>query len=164
MSDVATLHQGLNRMAPRSMQVLLRRFVEQRSRDQLATLYGLTLEQADLLVWRAARSFEAALAGHGEPGPLPLVEELEQAQRLAENPSPALVAISELREPLQQALDRAAEEAEASPARAQEEWLRRVAIALVLAVAGYFYWRENYGPKERKPPEPRPAPVHKTAP
>ena len=146
------------------MQVLLRRFVEQRTREQLAELYGVSPELGDLLVWRAARSFEAALTHTPEPSPLPSAQELELARALAASSSPPLIALSELREPLEAALERAALEAESSPKRAQEEWLRRVAIGLVLAVAAYFYWRENYGPKERKPNEPRPAPVQKAPP
>lgn len=143
-------------MSPRLMQVLLRRFVEQRTRAEFATLYGLSLEHADLLVWKAARSFEAALAGRDEPGPLPFEQEQASASAMVEaNPVP-ITQLVEQREPLQRALHQAALEAEASPARAREEWLRRIAIAVVLALASYFYWRDHYAPKERRF-EPRPS-------
>ena len=161
MNDVATLHRGLQRMAPRLMQVLLRRFVEVRPREQFSELYGLDLDQGDLLVWKAGRSFDAALQRLPEPGPLPLDEELRAAKVFAEAPSPSVLALTEHREAIQQALIKAEQEAEASPARARENWLRRIAIVAVLAAAGYFYWRDKYGPKERRPPEPHVMPITK---
>ncbi len=159
MNDVETLHRGLQRMAPRLMQVLLRRYVEVRSREQFSELYGLELDLADLLVFKAGRSFDAALQRLPEPGHLPLDEELRAAKAFAEAPSRSVLALTEHREAIQQALIKAEQEAEASPARARENWLRRIAIVTVLAVAGYFYWRDTYGPKEHKPPEPHVRPI-----
>jgi hypothetical protein len=155
MKDVATLQAALGRMSPRLMQVLLRRFVEQRSREDFATLFGLSLEAADLLVWKAARALDAALAGVDEPGPLPRDEEDAASRAFAASPTEAVVALGEHRVPLQQALVRAELEAESSPAQIRENWLRRVAIVLVLAAASYFYWRDHFGPTSRRPPEPR---------
>lgn len=153
--DVLSLQQALGRMSPRLAQVLLRRFVEHRSRDEFGALYGLQLEQADRLVYRASRSLEAALAGMPEPGPMPDRQEIEQTHALLRAQPPFLTALSAQHEALSVALEQAAREAESSPARAREEWLRRIAIVLVLALAGYFYWRDHFGPKERRPPEPR---------
>ena len=86
------------------MQVLLRRFVERRTREQLATLYSLDLEHADLLVWKAARSLEAALHGQPEPDPLPLTEELAAAHAFAASPLASSLALTEHREVIQKAI------------------------------------------------------------
>lgn len=156
MNDVATLQRALNRMPPRLMLVLVQRFIEPRTPAEFATLYGLDEPHAELLVFKAARSLDAALAGQPEPGPIPLDQEWAGAKALSTGLPPHLADLVSQKATLTVALQRAALEAEASPARAREEWLRKIAIALVLGLAAYFYWRDHYAQKEWRY-EPRPA-------
>ena len=151
--------RALNRMEPRQLQVLLRRVVERRTREQFALLYGIDTEQADLLVWRAIRSFEAALASAPEPPVLSFDQETAEARALANEPElpPYIRGLAEHSDDIEAGIERAEREAEASPSRSRENWLRRLAIALVLVIAAYLYWRDTYAPKERRPPEARPA-------
>lgn len=141
-------------MPPRLMQVLVRRFVEHRSRADFATLYGLDLAHGDLLTLKAERAFAAALSECAETGPQPAEDDWVLAQKLAQQPPPHVLALTGHAAALRTALH-LAEVAEAnSPRRARIEWLRRIAIVVILATAAFFYWRDRYGPK--KPNEARP--------
>ena len=140
-------------LPPREAQVLIRRFVEQRTPETFAALWGLPQPTADLLIWRAARSFEAAL-GDRALGPLPSA--LEEQQRAADAfraaPSPGAVALEQHGEALRAALVEAEAAAERSPARRRENTLRLIGVIVVLALAGYFYVKDK---QTRHPPEPR---------
>ena len=151
------LVQPLLSMPSRHAQVLRFRLVDGRSREDSAQLYGLTSEQFDVLLYRAARDFQ------GDAAQLPdeqllanaatFAAELEQA--LAGEPAPALAtALASLTNNgirVQQLLDEAAARADASPARTREQWLRRVAIVVVLGLTAYFYWQQ----REREANKPR---------
>ncbi len=165
-ADVASTQRALATMPPRHRQVLLRRFVERRTRPEFAALYGLDEPHADLLVWKAVVSFEAALSHREPPQPIEVSREFDAAAALARaldsgQPPPTLRALVDEPDALAQVLAREEAEAETSVARTREDWLRRLAIVLIALAAGYFYWRDHYGPKERKPPEARvPPPGH----
>ena len=54
--------------------------------------------------------------------------------------------LSRNRDELRAMLEKSAAEYAASPDRDRDEWFRRAAIVLVLALTAYFYWREETKP------------------
>lgn len=66
-----------------------------------------------------------------------------------------LAALATHRDGLKRRLADAEAAAARSPARAREVWLRRLAIAVILALTAYFYWRDQHAPPP--PSLPRPA-------
>ncbi len=142
------------RMPPRLMQVLLRRFVENRTRADFASLYGLDVAHGDVLVFKAERAFAAALSEREESLPPAAEDEWVQSQNLAEGLPPHLQVLIDQGAEVQEALHLAEVFEAQSPRRARIEWLRRIAIAAILAIAAFSYWRERNGPK--KPNESRP--------
>lgn len=161
--DVETLHQSLSRVHPRTLQVLLARFVARtpdgdgRPFDAFAAFYGVPPSSAKVLLWRAVREFDAVLRGQPPPVPLPFELEARAAEALhaaLESPlPPTSQELAGLIEPLRALTTHAAtlrerlaaaERAELeSPAYARETWLRRIAIVLVLALSAWFYWRDD---------------------
>jgi hypothetical protein len=161
--DVDGLLAALNRLHPRALQVLLARFVAQtdsgpgRDRARFATFYGVELPAADLLLFRAAREFEAALDGVPPSPPRDFDDEQRASAELVaalESPTPpmsqrlgrlvdALRALTTHAATIRDRLS-AAERAELeSPEYARETWLRRIAIVLVLALSGWFYLKDD---------------------
>ncbi|MDX2013529.1 MAG: hypothetical protein SFW67_25275 [Myxococcaceae bacterium] len=161
--DVEALFAACSRLHPRSLQVLLARFVAEgpsgpgRSAESFATFYGVDRQAAEMLLWRAATELEARLAGRPPPDPRPFADELVAARGLAEalaSPLPAssprlvtlvdaLRALSSHAPAIRERLA-AAEKAELeSPQYARETWLRRLAIVLVLALSGWFYFKDD---------------------
>lgn len=157
----AWLLSALERMPPRSAEVVKALALGGLDRAGMAERYGISPEAADVLTWRAARDLVAAIKNTREP-PLPHEVELREAKALADalssrSPHPLATPLLEIvaeREEVRAALAKAAAEAERSPARARETWLRRLAIAVLLALTAYFFWREQTKPLP--PPEPRP--------
>lgn len=66
-----------------------------------------------------------------------------------------LAALATHRDGLKRRLAEAEAAAARSPTRTREVWLRRLAIAVILALTAYFYWRDQHAPPP--PPLPRPA-------
>ncbi|MBX7098468.1 MAG: hypothetical protein K1X89_12195 [Myxococcaceae bacterium] len=131
MPSVEDYAQALQRVHPRSAQVLIAATLEGRSEAETAALYGLAAEPFATLLGRAtdelAHTLEQPTAG--------LLEAL-RAEATA------------LRTRLE-ALERAEL---ASPAHRRELWLRRLAILAILALTGYYWWRDG------TPPLPGPTP------
>ena len=160
MSEASALHRLLAQAPPRSAEVVKRVTLDGLDLAALAGLFGVDEERARVLVFRAfldvhsggaaavpdaeeARELRAFFAGEAGPVATPL---LTLRAQLEAN-----------RDALRARLEAAAKEWEASPAREREEWLRRLAIVLVLALSAFFYWREQHKP--RPPPERRPTVV-----
>jgi hypothetical protein len=164
--DAETLHQSLSRVHPRTLQVLLARFVAPgaelregngRSLAQFAAFYGVPPAAAKVLLWRAVREFDAVVRGQPPPAPLPFELEARAAEALhgaLESPlPPPSRELASLVEPLHALTAHAtalrerlaaAERAELdSPQYARETWLRRAAIVLVLALSGWFYFKDE---------------------
>ncbi len=118
------------------------RFLEGDSREASAVRYGLDPNVYDQLLERSARPFLARL--RGQPAVV-LADDAEAraAVGLREQTPAELLALVEHREAVKALLVQAEAEAEKSPQRARENWLRRVGIVLILAATAYFYWQEQ---------------------
>lgn len=150
-------YRALTLVHPRSAQVLVAHFVAQtpkgdgRSFAEFATFYGVPEASAKVLLWRAARDFEAATRGDSAQAPLAFEQELREAEALhhalqASTPTALVAALRSLtaNAPVLRQRLRDAERAELeSPAYARETWLRRIAIVIVLALSAWFYWKDD---------------------
>lgn len=123
-----TLARALRASPSREAQVLLRGCA---GTTALATWYGISAPAAEALWEEAAQALAASLgqAGAPEPGP----EGLRQALVAQEAAVRALLALAE-------------EDAERSPERARETWLRRGAIVAILALTAWFYLHQAPAP------------------
>jgi hypothetical protein len=123
------LQAALAQMPARSQQIFAHRFLEERTPEQCAALYGLTLAQWDVLFLGAVNDLEAVLGlppSPSLPGPSRELESL-QAQR------------AEVKALIQQAH----RDYEASPAYSTETWLRRIAIIVILGLTAFYWWRDR---------------------
>jgi hypothetical protein len=142
------LHAALAKTHPRSAQVLAHRLLDDRSREECAALYGLTLDQWDVLFLRSAQDFERALGRSVRDLATPEDGDvLAQAHRLADALNPELRALAEHREELQRLIAQALRDYEASGAYRLETWARTLAIIVIVALTIYFYWRDEQGKK-----------------
>jgi hypothetical protein len=155
MSEVDALFRLLTAAPPRSAQIVKRYALKGESLESIGAAFSVGHPEAKRLVLRALLDVpsggtarlndadEPALVGrvfHEVHGP----HELSQlVKRLRTNAAE-----------LEQRLQRAAEEFERSPDRGRDEWLRRLAIAVVIGLTAFFYLREQNKP--RPPPEKRP--------
>lgn len=152
MSEVNALFRLLTAAPPRSAEIVKRYTLGKQPLEALATLYAVTPENAQRVVLRALVDVESSgserIKDTDEPG-------IAAAVLLGTPSTDALVVrlrslidrLNANAEPLRAELTRAAEEFEKSPDRARDDWLRRLAIIVVLALTAYFYWRENNKPK-----------------
>ncbi|MCY1041319.1 hypothetical protein OV208_08310 [Corallococcus sp. bb12-1] len=157
------LGAALRELEPRTAAVLLRRLVERRTLVECASWYGISSDAFSVLLLRSA----VALARQaGQPAREPDgVEEAAAWERMLaaaveKDTAPVPVALTpvvqvcrrmhELGPEMETALAKAAQAEADSPGRAREEWLRRLAVAALLALTGWLYWT--------RPPEPEPRP------
>lgn len=136
MTDAEVLWRALCRLPPRSAQLLVFRFVEERSPEESARLYGISPDALQTHLDRAGALFVRALQDPDGPPLLPDDEpsgadDREALRRLRENAT--LV---------RQVAEAQARAEEDSPARRREDWLRRVALAVLVAVALWLYLRQ----------------------
>ena len=159
------LGTALRALPPRSAAFLLRRLAQGHSLEDCATFYGISAEAFSLHLLRSALTLAQHLSLPGRP-PETDAEEALWARALAE----ALERESEVHPPslrgavslcrrlrgvgpeVTQALQAAEQAEEASPARGREEWLRRLAILLLLAITAYLYFNRAEEPPARPPP------------
>ena len=155
--DPDSAFRALTLVHPRSAQVLVAHFVAQtptgdgRSFAEFATFYGVPEASAKVLLWRAARDFEAATRGDSAQALLAFEQEVREAEALhqalqASTPTALVTALRSLTSnaPVLRQRLRDAERAEVeSPAYARETWLRRIAIVIVLALSAWFYWKDE---------------------
>jgi hypothetical protein len=140
---------ALKAMPSRHSQVLVKWRLEAMSREALAQHYGVDGVPLDALLLRAARDFQAALAGASQAAPLEWTEEERLAAALRQGApeagplTEALEALSRAPEATLAALRELERAAEASPARRREMWLRRLAVVVILALTGYFYLHDH---------------------
>ncbi len=176
------LQRALGQMPSRSAQTLTFHCLEARPALECAALYGIGLPQWELLYFEAARALagdtrqlpdavraplarqlrladEVLLEGRGEPRP-PEVE--ATLRNLQLTPLIArLRALAEQRDEVQALIVAAERAAAASPARAREGWLRKLAVVAILAVSLFVWLRER---NRTAPPTPTPTQIPLPAP
>jgi hypothetical protein len=157
------LVSALRELEPRTAAILVRRLVEDRPLDACAAWYGIEGEAFSAHLLRAgvalakrtgqsarlpegtdeAAAWERMLAAAVEKDTAPVPVALAPVARVCQR-------LHELGPQVEAALARAAEAEASSPARAREEWLRKLAVAALLALTAWLYWT--------RPPEPTPRP------
>ncbi|MGE6762809.1 hypothetical protein ACQKGO_32665 [Corallococcus interemptor] len=157
------LSQALRVLEPRTAAVLIRRLVERRTQEECAAWYGISSNAFSTLMLRAAVALARQLGQPARPPESP--EEATAWERMlamavekdtAPVPVPLAPVASLCRRmhaqgpEVEAALDQAARADADSPGRAREEWLRRLAVAALLALTAWLYWS--------RPPDPEPRP------
>ena len=164
MSEVDALFRLLTDAPPRSAEIVKRVALGGMGFPEVATLYGVDVPRAQVLVFRAfldvlsgrvrvpdVREDAEVLAMVGSPSPFPASQgEGLQARKLWDQ-------IAANRDELKLQLEKAAQEFAESPDRVRDEWLRRIAIVVVLALTAFFYVREQNKP--HPPPQKRPTSI-----
>ncbi|CAM4473031.1 hypothetical protein HJC10_28385 [Corallococcus exiguus] len=157
------LSEALRALEPRTAAVLVRRLVERRPQAECAAWYGISSDAFSVLLLRSAVALARQL---GQPARSPESPEeatawermLAMAVEKDTAPVPVPLApvawlcrrMHALGPEVEAALDKAAQADADSPGRAREEWLRRLAVAALLALTAWLYWS--------RPPEPEPRP------
>lgn len=159
---------ALRGMEPRPSALLVRRLVEGHTLEACATFYGVSTESFAVLLLRASEAL-ARGAGLSVREPTGEAEESAWARMLTEALSredaglpTALVPMAEVCRRLRAVgpevaagMDAAAREDAASPHRRREDWLRRLAVAALLALTAYLYLsRPEEPPRRPHPPIP----------
>lgn len=158
----AALCAALRGLEPRPAAVLSRRLLEDRSHEACAAFYGVSREAFSVLLLRAALSLAKATGLTTRP-PMDEHEETLWARMLSESlegaTSPGLAALGPTvevcrrlkaaRVEVRAALEAAEREEENSPRHRREEWIRRVLVAVLLAVTAYLYWTRPTEPPAR---------------
>lgn len=172
MSEVDALFRLLNDAPVRSAEIVKRVALAGMDFPQLAALFGVDVPRAQVLAFRA---FLDVLSGGRArvPDEREPVEVEQMVRPLTPARSPLSQGegvrvrqlwdqLSEHRIELELMLERSATAFAASPDRKRDEWLRLAAIALVLALTAFFYYREQNKP--RPPPQRRPTTAPATPP
>lgn len=159
------LWSALVRLPPRTAQLLMLRFVDGRSDAEAAELYGIPLTAFGVQVLRAARMLRRALESKGSAPLLPIAEAQPFAEERAEGglllsrasapeaieaaatvPASEIDQLAALLRDLRahgteiRALEKAHLEAELqSPAHRRKEWLRRIGLVALIALAVWLY-------------------------
>ncbi|AEI68166.1 hypothetical protein LILAB_31425 [Corallococcus macrosporus] len=166
----ATFITALRELEPRPAAMLVHRLVEGHSLAACATHYAIPPDTFSVHLLRAAL---ALTRRRGLPArePASADEETAWARRLAEalerqdarfpaGLAPVVETCRELQAqagPVATGLEAAEQESRASPRRRREEWLRRLAVALLLGLTAWLYLSKS---EEPAVPRQRP-PVHK---
>ena len=158
MSEADALFRLLAAAPPRSAEIAKRVALRGMGLPAIATLYGVDEARAQVLVFRAL--LDVATGGNGR---VPDGREATEvaAMVLGSGSSAEGAEVRSLWDRLAQErvaltvmLEKSAVEFAASPDRQRDEWLRRLAIVVVLALTAFFYWREQHKPLP--PPQKRP--------
>lgn len=166
----AALCAALRGLEPRPAALLSRRLLEDLDTDACAAFYGVSREAFSVLLLRAALSLTKA-AGLTTRPPMDEHEETLWARMLTESldapTPPGLAALGPTvevcrrlrasRTEVRAALEAAEREEEDSPRHRREEWIRRILVAVLLAVTAYLYWTRPTEPPARPV---YPAPIH----
>ncbi|QAT84173.1 hypothetical protein EJ065_2601 [Corallococcus coralloides] len=157
------LSEALRALEPRTAAVLVRRLVERRPQAECATWYGISSDAFSVLLLRSAVALAHQLGQPARPPESPeeaTAWERMLAMAVEKDTAPVPVPLAPvawlcrrvhaLGPDVEAALDKAAQADADSPGRAREEWLRRLAVAALLALTAWLYWS--------RPPEPEPRP------
>jgi hypothetical protein len=149
----SALGELLRKLPPRPAALLRRRLARGDSLEACAAFYGVPPEAFSTHLLREALTLTAAVGGTTRSPETP-DEEAAWARQLSAaleretaTVSPALADTVALCRRLlaagpevEAALETAEREEAASPRRRREDFLRRLAVGLLLALAAYFYW------------------------
>ena len=148
----AELARALRALPPRQAALLRRVLLDGQAVDTCARLYGSTPAALAVHLLRACLALEAELGA--TPAPVPEAEEPALALRLvraleAEGSAPGVTGARQLRQraaAVRAELAGAEEQELRSPQHRRNEWLRRLAVALLLALTAWYTLH--------RPPEP----------
>ncbi len=166
MSEVDALFRLLTDAPTRSAEIVKRVSLEGLELPALATLHGIDLPRAQILLFRSlldvSSGGKARVPDRREPfevaamiqGDAPTGEGAD-ARRLWDQ-------LTAHRDELKARLAKSAAEYAASPDRDRDELFRRIAIVVVLALTAFFYLRESNKPLP--PPQKRPVSAPVTTP
>ena len=159
MSEVDALFRLLTAAPPRSAEIVKRLTLAQTPLPELAALYGVDLPRMQVLAFRALLDVlsggSARVPDAREPAELEvLLGERQAAQGEGADVRRLWNQLTAHRVELEAQLTKAAAAFEASPDRSRDEWLRKAAIVIVLALTAFFYFREANKP--HPPPQKRP--------
>jgi hypothetical protein len=153
MSEVDALFRLLQAAPPRSAEIVKRVTLRGLTLDAVAAQFSLTPELGKRLVLRALLDVESGGTLRVPDADEPALAEAVLSDTVTPT-DPLATRLHGLRTrlrdhapALEKKLEAAAEAFEKSPDRARDEWLRRLAIVVVLALSAYFYWREQNKPK-----------------
>jgi hypothetical protein len=158
---------ALRALEPRPSALLIRRLVEGRPLEACAAFYGVPVEAFSVLLLRAGLALAREV---GLPAREPASEEEEAAwarmlaEALAREDArfpTSLAPVAEVCRRLRAVgaevaagLESAARDDAASPHRRREDWLRRLAVAALLALTAYLYLSRPEEPPRRPPARP----------
>lgn len=161
------LTTALRGLEPRASALLVRRLVEGRPLKACAAFYGVSEDAFSVLLVRAGVDLARRV---GLPARAPSGDDEEAAwarmlpAALEREDAPVLAALVPVAEVCRRLLAvgpevaaglEAAARAEAdAPHRRREEWLRRLAVAALLALTAYLYLSRPEEPPRRPPPRP----------
>lgn len=160
--------QALRALEPRPAALLNRRLVVGASLEACASFYGVSEQALSVLLLRAAVSL-ATKTGTAAREPSSSEEEAAWARMLTaalereDAPVPAgLVPVVEVCRRLRAVgadvatgLEAATREDQASPVRQREDWMRRLAVAALLALTAWLYLSRPEDPPRRPRPPPQ---------
>lgn len=155
--SAAELFDALSRLPPRTAQLLRYRVLEARPASECARLYGTSETAVAVHVLRAARLLSTALCTREKKVLLPTDEtparedeELRAAMAVGraldagvepDEVTGRLLRLRALAPEVQRIAEERARADAASPARRRADWLRRVALAALVGLALWLYFR-----------------------
>lgn len=155
MPDPSTpqLARALRELEPRFTEMLTWHLLRGRAADHCAALYGIREEAFRIHLLRALEALEARM--NGRKAPLRTDDEERRIVALiarggameadadARRLSSLAARLAEDGAALEREVRRAQLEEEMSPSRSRQEIIRRVAIAALIVLAAFFYWRNE---------------------
>lgn len=158
MSEVDALFRMLAAAPPRSAEIVKRVALAQTGWAAFSSLYGVDEVRAKVIVFRAFLDVMAATPPSDEQEPVEIEAMVSDGPRQSAGVGLAVrqlwERLTEHRVELQKLFEQHAADFAASPDRVKEERWRSIAIVLIIALASYFYWREERRKSDSRPPAP----------
>lgn len=146
-ASAAELARALRALEPRAAALLRHRLLEGRSDQACAALYGVSAEALAVHLLRAALALEQRLGHPPRRLPVEARGERDWAAQLAlglqrqagVGPGVAVaLRLAQLSGPVRAALAAAEQQEAQSPGQRRNEWLRRLAVALLIAFTAWY--------------------------
>ncbi len=145
---LSAMRTRLESLPPRALHVIARRLLRGTPRSTCARFFGVSPDAFDVMLLNAVRALsvgdERARPFEQESKEADALRRCVEAQAAPPGEAPWKADVSFLLEhgpALHAALIEAERVRASTPARRREEWLRRLAIVAILAMAAYFYWK-----------------------